>query len=101
MTRRRFHRRGKGAGRWLALAAALAGGCGKAEDPPGRSIEALAAVGPILPAPEPRRATEGAEEGSRTKSRADTEPGRGAKIASIAMRTWIYVAPSDRSTKLG
>ena len=29
------------------------------------------------------------------------EPGHGAKIASIAMHTWIYVAPSDRSTKLG
>ena len=33
--------------------------------------------------------------------RQDTEPGYGAKIASIAMRTWIYVSPNDRSTKLG
>ncbi|WP_437665426.1 L,D-transpeptidase [Sorangium sp. So ce1182] len=30
-----------------------------------------------------------------------TLPGQGAKIASIAMRTWIYVAPDERSTKLG
>ena len=29
------------------------------------------------------------------------EPGHGAKIASIAMRTWIYIAPSDKSAKLG
>jgi hypothetical protein len=34
-------------------------------------------------------------------SKEDLEPGRGAKIASVAMHTWIYVAPSDRSTKLG
>ncbi|MGK4005363.1 L,D-transpeptidase [Sorangium sp. So ce1036] len=34
-------------------------------------------------------------------SREATLPGQGAKIASIAMRTWIYVAPDDRSTKLG
>ncbi|WP_237245453.1 hypothetical protein [Sorangium cellulosum] len=30
-----------------------------------------------------------------------TLPGQGAKIASIAMRTWVYVAPDERSTKLG
>lgn len=29
------------------------------------------------------------------------EPGHGAKIASIAMRTWIYDSASDRSSKLG
>jgi hypothetical protein len=34
-------------------------------------------------------------------SKEELEPGRGAKIASIAMHTWIYVAASDRSTKLG
>lgn len=28
-------------------------------------------------------------------------PGQGARIASIAMRTWIYVAPDERATKLG
>lgn len=29
------------------------------------------------------------------------EPGHGAKLASIAMRTWIYDAPANRSDKLG
>jgi hypothetical protein len=29
------------------------------------------------------------------------EPGQGAKLASIAMRTWIYDAPKERSNKLG
>ena len=34
-------------------------------------------------------------------ARARKEPGAGFEIASIAMRTWIYVEPRERSTKLG
>jgi hypothetical protein len=66
------------------------------EDPPGRTASAAhtvlklkrpgedpGAVAPVLPGKDA------------------SEPGHGAKIASIAMRTWIYVSPNDRSAKLG
>lgn len=74
--------------------------CGNVEDPPGRALDRAPVVAKLeLPAPLPAAsiATESAPE----KKSADDEPGQGEKIASIAMRTWIYVAPSDRSTKLG
>ncbi|NUP08096.1 MAG: L,D-transpeptidase family protein [Polyangiaceae bacterium] len=31
----------------------------------------------------------------------ELEPGHGARLASIAMRTWVYDAPTERSDKLG
>ena len=80
-------------GHLLGLAA-LGIGCGGAEDPPGRSIERMAAA-PALRLPD---AADAAPEGPADVAH---EPGHGARIASIAMRTWIYVAPDDRSTKLG
>ena len=71
--------------------------CGNVEDPPGRAFNHSPVIAKLeLPAP----AASAAEAPVERKS-ADDEPGGGAKIASIAMRTWIYVAPSDRSTKLG
>lgn len=36
-----------------------------------------------------------------TDDRGRTEPGRGHRVASIAMRTWIYDAPQQGATKLG
>jgi len=74
--------------------AALASGCGAVEDPPGRAIERTAGESALrLPdATEPAPAAPGDEA---------HEPGHGAKIASIAMRTWIYVGPDDRVAKLG
>src|SRR5689334_1227649 len=71
--------------------------CGNVEDPPGRAFDRPPVLAKLeLPAP----ATAASEAPVERKS-VDDEPGQGAKIASIAMRTWIYVAPNDRSTKLG
>jgi len=73
--------------------------CAPAQDPPGRTVElALPELHLKLPAV-------GVEQAPRPQEDDDTrdanEPGHGDKIASIAMRTWIYVEPRDRSTKLG
>jgi hypothetical protein len=96
MTDRPRHERPLGtrrAVRVFAGAFALVAGCSPAEDPPGRTI-ARRTPGE-LPAP-PIDSTP-----TTAPSKEASEPGHGAKIASIAMRTWIYVAASDRSTKLG
>src|SRR5262249_1320339 len=78
------------------VALALADGCAPSEDPPGRTVftshAALNLKRPGEAEPTPPIAAPGT---------GALLPGRGAKIASIAMRTWIYVAPNDRSTKLG
>lgn len=79
----------------LALALAPAA-CGQVADPPGRAAytarpeQSLKRPGDVVEAPQERDAGKEAD-----------LPGRGAKIASIAMHTWIYVAPDDHSTKLG
>ena len=73
---------------------ALALGCGAAEDPPGRSVDAAGQATAL-------RLPDAAEPAPEETQDTAHEPGHGAKIASIAMRTWIYVAPDDRSTKLG
>jgi hypothetical protein len=79
-----------------ATAAIALLGCSPAQDPPGRAADASRpALALRLPGAEPAPA---AASGPRKEA---YEPGHGAKIASIAMRTWIYVAPNDRSTKLG
>ncbi len=71
--------------------------CGNVEDPPGRALDRPPVVAKLeLPAP-----AASISEAPAEKKSVDDEPGHGAKIASIAMRTWIYVAPTDRSTKLG
>jgi hypothetical protein len=82
------------------LCASLAG-CGHAEDPPGRSVDRTADIRPLLRPPEPAASGEVAPEQAARSPKQDSEPGHGAKIASVAMRTWIYVAPRERSTKLG
>jgi hypothetical protein len=81
-----------------ALVCAALSACSHAEDPPGRSVEVSAEL--RLKLPEPGSTGKPAAAPERPGKQA-TEPGSGAKIASIAMRTWIYVAPHDRSTKLG
>jgi hypothetical protein len=92
--------------------------CAPAQDPPGRAAD-TSHPAPALHRPEPRSKSSGSgssfglapappagtgplgpEVGEATDKEA-LEPGHGAKVASIAMHTWIYVAPSDRSTKLG
>lgn len=98
----------------LAASIALTPACGSQEDPPGRTLESAADAPVILKAPEPTAAApqpttpvDPADPAALDAPAADrpsreaTLPGYGAKIASIAMRTWIYVAPRDRSTKLG
>ncbi len=68
--------------------------CERGQEPPGRSV-ASASVAPSLPVPLMDAGLGG------EPSKEQLEPGQGAKIASIAMRTWIYVAPNDRAAKLG
>lgn len=82
----------------LALATACAA-CGVGEEPPGRTL-AASREPPALKTPDaPDLARSEVDEEAERRSAG--EPGRGAKIASTAMRTWIYVAPRERSTKLG
>ncbi len=83
----------------VVLVVVLVTGCSPAGDPPGRAAESAQPATALrlpdaaeAPTPEPSPAAPGKEA---------LEPGGGAKVASIAMHTWIYVAPSDRSTKLG
>jgi len=82
---------------FLAASVALAG-CAPAQDPPGRTAEAPR---PGRALPRPDEAAPAPPPASAAPSKEELEPGHGARIASIAMHTWIYVAPSDRSTKLG
>lgn len=83
----------------IAFAAVpLLAGCAPVQDPPGRNVE-IARPAPALPRPDP--AATAAPAPAPTSARDAVEPGHGARIASIAMHTWIYVAPDDRSTKLG
>ncbi|MCK6588618.1 MAG: L,D-transpeptidase [Polyangiaceae bacterium] len=81
-----------------ALVSAALIACGHPEDPPGRSVELSAEI--TLPLPDFSAAEKTASPSEKT-AKPPAEPGSGDKIASIAMRTWIYVAPDDRSTKLG
>lgn len=83
--------------RLLGLSAVTAG-CTVA-DPPGRTATDPAGE-PRLPVPE-GSATAGSPLASAPVAAREDEPGSGAKIASIAMRTWIYDAPAPRSQKLG
>jgi hypothetical protein len=80
--------------RALLVLAAMAGvSCGPAEDPPGRSTAAARA--PMLSRPA------GSAPAPQSNAGDPREPTPGHRIASIAMRTWVYVSPRERSTKLG
>jgi hypothetical protein len=80
---------------FLAALCALCG-CAPAGDPPGRTAEGPRAKALPRPGEAPPVPT-----GNGGPSKEALEPGHGAKVASIAMHTWIYVSPHDRSTKLG
>ncbi len=82
-----------GAGLALALAA-----CGPGDDPPGRS--ASRPDPPTLPLPTVAQ-TAPLVSASGAPAAEDLQPSPDAKIASIAMRTWIYDAPQPRAQKLG
>ena len=75
--------------------AAMLLSCGESQEPPGRTL-GQPAESPQLPLPqsEPRAADD-------EPDRADIEPGQGAKLASIAVRTWVYQQPDGLSLKLG
>ncbi len=78
----------------IGSSCALLAACARAEDPPGRSVEAVKREALLE---RPRVASSAAA----APPREALEPGHGAKMASIAMRTWIYNAPDERATKLG
>ncbi|MFO0555585.1 MAG: L,D-transpeptidase [Polyangiaceae bacterium] len=92
----------------LALAAgALAGGCER-RDPPGRTADSppaieLSAPTVVIPLDAPELpAAEAPSPTAKTIANPDElEPGHGAKLASIAMRTWIYDSPDAHGRKLG
>jgi hypothetical protein len=84
-------------------AALVLAACAPAQDPPGRAAD-VPRPEPVLRAPDPAVSATAPSPSAReaqVHAKEDLEPGHGAKIASIAMRTWIYVAPNDRSAKLG
>ena len=80
----------------LAAAGALAA-CGPASEPPGLSAAARPA-GPALATPAPLADEEPLEV---VVSKAALRPGRGDKLASTAMRTFVYAEPDRRATRLG
>jgi hypothetical protein len=71
-------------------------GCGEPVPPPGPRLDAPSTLVALAVAP-PVPSTVA----SAAVDEAAREPGRGARIASIAMRTWVYLEPDDRSTKVG
>ncbi len=81
----------------LLVASSLTG-CER-RDPPGRV--ALTAPTVTLPRPAPEPETPVPVVSASASAAVDLEPGKGAKIASIAMRTWIYDEPRAGSRKLG
>jgi lipoprotein-anchoring transpeptidase ErfK/SrfK len=90
----RWLRAGRRAG--LGVAALLIAACAPGADPPGRTASSSGA--PRLPLPNTEPTVVEASDAPPPES---LEPGGGDKIASIAMRTWIYDAPRPRSQKLG
>src|SRR5690349_20651457 len=85
----------------FVIALLLASGLAACErkDPPGRV--ALTAPTVTLPRPAPEPETSAPAASVSASAAADLEPGKGAKIASIAMRTWIYDEPRAGARKLG
>jgi hypothetical protein len=84
----------------LALASLVALGCERGA-PPGPSAEDPAPPS-VLPLPESSLdAGEATDEPVAAGALRRDQPGGGAKLASIAMRTWIYATPDERGTKLG
>ncbi len=86
---RRCTHLGLAAAAWWLLVA-----CGEAGEPPGRSVFSLQDAGALpLPTATVTQAPE--------QDKSDFVPGKGDKLLSIAMRSWVYMQPSDRATKLG
>ncbi|HHH30880.1 MAG TPA: L,D-transpeptidase, partial [Polyangiaceae bacterium] len=69
-------------------------GCGEGAPPPGRTVDTEPDEPPL---PRPTVAATA----TASASPAPDRPGGGDRIASIAMRTWVYQEPDDQATKLG
>ncbi|MBL8744235.1 MAG: L,D-transpeptidase, partial [Myxococcales bacterium] len=85
----------------IAALCLLLGACER-KDPPGRTADAP----PIKSLPRPTALITATASVPTAVASADpspeaNEPGHGAKLASIAMRTWVYDAPAARARKLG
>jgi lipoprotein-anchoring transpeptidase ErfK/SrfK len=70
--------------------------CGQAVDPPGRVIGRETVTSARIACTSTTTSTS-----TSTSTSADGEPGQGERIASIAMRTWIYQEPREDAQKLG
>lgn len=81
-----------------ALMGAVSLGCGAPEEPPGRSVEEVEIA--KLPTP-PEPSEQALLPEVKEPLPADFEPRHGYKLASIAMRSNVYIAPDYQSTKLG
>ncbi len=77
--------------RWLVLGLACCG-CSETAAPPGPEVGAPTEV-PLLELPDPSAPAESAAVEA-------SDPG-GDRIASIAMRTWVYQDPDEHAQKLG
>ncbi|HTJ83138.1 MAG TPA: L,D-transpeptidase family protein, partial [Polyangiaceae bacterium] len=82
------------------MTAVLAQACER-RDPPGRVAEDAPDTTLRRPVASAAPAEAGSALPNETSGLDAQEPGGGAKLASIAMRTWIYDAPRGGSSKLG
>ncbi len=100
MRTRRLSLRTLGAALPVGVLALVTASCDR-RDPPGR----VADVGPAPSLPRPDRAapepSAAQSASSSAPSAAELEPGGGARLASIAMRTWVYDEPRGGARKLG
>ncbi len=92
----------EGSATWLLLAASLAVTACSRREPEGRRFDAPETVGlASLPTRNPVASASATTPLDDEARRAELEPGLGDRLASIAMRTWIYGEPRDGSRKLG
>lgn len=91
-----------------ACVAGLLVACSAPEEPPGRSADPAETVDePAVVLPQPSSASlplppdAGDLDLDIVPSIEDQEPGHGSKLASIAMRNYIYIAPDYQSTRIG
>src|SRR5262249_5714004 len=85
----------------VSFAFLSASACALPDEPPGRSIES--AESPSLPPPPvPDEIDASAlDRDGDARLPEEIEPGKGHKLASIAMRNFVYISPDYQSTRLG
>lgn len=96
--------RSRRAWRAVCVAAVALSACSQ-KDPPGRTADLTPTfaltIPPLVSATTAPVAPSSSASSSAATDPARLEPGHGEKLASIAMRTWIYDAPSGKGHKLG